>query len=238
MKLTGNPQLFMLHFGGGNCYSYQFLKPYLPRNFDFLPLELPGRGKRVNEELVSNESEAIEDLVSQILSLRNNQPYIIFGHSMGAALGLRVTKKLEEAGDPPKRLIVAGNAGPGTGKEDKRRSEMDDEALKAELKTLGGVQDEVLDNEDLFDFFAPIMRSDFRLLENGEKLSPDYKLTSSITAIMGDKEETSEEIENWKKFTTGDFKSYLLPGNHFFIHDHPLELAQIIKNYHDRPLVY
>lgn len=237
MTLTSNPQLFLLHFGGGNCYSYHFLRPYLPNHFDFLPLELPGRGKRIKEELVSIESQAIEDLVSQIISLRNNQPYIIFGHSMGATLGLRVTKKLEEAGDPPKRLIVSGNAGPGTG-EDKRRSEMDDKELKEELKTLGGVQDEVLDNEDLFDFFAPIMRSDFRLLENSEKLSPGYKLTSSITAIMGDNEETSEEIENWKNFTSGDFKSYLFSGNHFFIHDHPNELAQIIKDYYDRPLVY
>ncbi len=54
---------------------------------------------------------------------------------------------------------------------------------------------------------------------------------------MGDKEETSEEIDNWKNFTTAEFKFHLLPGNHFFIHDHPVDLVQIIKNCYDRPLV-
>jgi surfactin synthase thioesterase subunit len=209
MNLKNNLQLFALHFGGGNCYSFQFLKPFLPVNFDFHPLELPGRGKRIKEKLLSTEFEAIEDLVFQITSLRNDQPYLIFGHSMGASLGLRVTKRLEELGDPPKRLIVAGNAGPGTGDFGKCRSEMNDEELKEELRTLGGISDEVLINVDLFNFFAPIIRSDFRLLENGEKLDSGFKISSRLTAIMGDQEETSEKIENWRKFTSNEFTFFL-----------------------------
>ncbi|MDP1800256.1 MAG: thioesterase domain-containing protein [Bacteroidota bacterium] len=237
MDLTNNnTQLFMLHFGGGNRYSFQFIKPYLPVNFDFQPIELPGRGKRINEPLLSTEQECVNDLFSQIISLRNKRPYLIYGHSMGASLGLRITKRLEEIGDPPKRLIVSGNAGPGTGS-NKRRSQMNDEELKEELRLLGGVSEEVLSNDDLFNFFSPIMRSDFKLLENSEKLGPDFMIKSSIVAIMGDKEETSGEIENWKNFSLGEFKFHLLPGNHFFIHDHPVELMKIIKNAYDRPLV-
>lgn len=237
MNQDKKAQLFLLHFSGGNCYSFHFLKPYVPGNFEFHPLELPGRGKRIREKLLLEEPEGIEDLLSQITSLRNNQPYLIFGHSMGASLGLKVVKRLEELGDPPRQLIVAGNAGPGTGYHEKCRSAMNDEELKDELRILGGVPDEVLNNDDLFNFFAPVMRSDFKLLESGEKPGPDFKLNSPITAIMGDKEETFEEIENWKKFTYGEFKSYLLPGNHFFIHDHPSDLMQIIKNSYDRSLV-
>lgn len=230
-------QLFTLHFSGGNCYSFNFLKPYLPVNIEFLPLELPGHGKRINEKLLSTEPEAIKDLVSQITSLRDHRPYLIFGHSMGASLGLKVTKKLEEMGDPPKHLIVAGNPGPGVGNDEKYRSTMSNEELKKELRSLGGVPEEVLTDDDLFNFFSPIMRSDFSVLESGEKLNPDYQLKSPITAIMGSEEETSKEIKNWKKFTSGDFKSHLLPGNHFFIHDHPQDLMEIIKNCYDRPLV-
>lgn len=230
-------QLFLLHFSGGNCYSYQFLKPHLPVGFNFYPLELPGRGRRMKEELLSKESEAVEDLVTQITTLRNNQPYLLFGHSMGAALALKVARRLEELRDPPKRLIVAGNAGPGSGSGEKFRSRMDDVELKKELKALGGVPDEVLNDDDLFGFFAPIMRADFRILESGERLEPGFRLRASITAIMGDKEETSERIENWKNFTSGEFKSYYLPGNHFFIYDYPLDLMQIITNCYDKPLV-
>ncbi len=236
MMTTINIQIFFLHFAGGNVYSFQFLRPYLPNNLNFHPIELPGRGKRMSEKLLSSEFEAVNDLVSQIVALRNNQPYIIFGHSMGATLGLKVTKKLEELGDPPKRLIVAGNAGPGTVK-DKSRSKMNDEELKAELKMLGGVQDEVLNNEDLFSFFSPIMRSDFEILENVQKIESSFKINSPIIAVMGDKEETSNKIENWKNFTSNEFKFHVLTGNHFFIYDHPSDIVQIIKNTYDRPLV-
>ncbi|HAP63992.1 MAG TPA: thioesterase, partial [Cytophagales bacterium] len=38
---TEQPQLFLLHFAGGNCYSFQFLKNIVPQQISFLPLELP-----------------------------------------------------------------------------------------------------------------------------------------------------------------------------------------------------
>ncbi|OQP46299.1 thioesterase II family protein [Niastella populi] len=228
-----NMQVFLLHFSGGSVNSFNFLKPFLPKYFEFHPLELPGRGKRIKEKLLSVESEAIDDLINQINSLRNNKPYIIFGHSLGAQLGLRVTKKLEELGDSPKKLIVAGNAGPGTGNIDKCRSTISDEELKEELLSLGGVPKEVLENDELFGFFSPIMRSDFKILEKGEPLEAGFKLNTPIVAVMGDKEETVEDIENWRNFTTGTFKSYILEGNHFFIHDHPAELVRIITNSYD-----
>ena len=57
----------------------------------------------------------------------------------------------------------AGNSGPGTG-DRKLRSVLNDEDLKEELRSLGGVSDEVLNYEDLFNFFAPIIRSDFGIV--------------------------------------------------------------------------
>jgi surfactin synthase thioesterase subunit len=233
MKFGRNTQVFLLHFAGGNSYSFNFLKPFLPKDFDFHLLELPGRGRRIKEGLLSKEAEAIDDLLKQINLLRNDKPYIIFGHSMGALLALQITKKLEEKGDFPKQLIVAGNAGPGTGDTDKCRSTMNDDELKEELLSLGGVSNEILENEDLFSFFSPIMRSDFKILEDSEPLGADFKVSTPIVALMGDKEETAENIENWKNFTSGAFRSYLLPGNHFFIHDHPVELVRFITHFDD-----
>ena len=229
-------QLFLLHFSGGNCYSFQFLKLHLSTDFDVYPLELPGRGKRMREELLSTESEAIEDYVSQIVSLRSCHPYLIFGHSMGASLGLKVTKRLEELHDPPSRFIAGGNAGPGTG-DCKFRSKMNEEELKKELWSLGGIPEEVLNNDELFSFFGPIIRADFRILEEGKGLDTGFKVNCPVTAVMGDKEENAELIENWKNFTTSDFEFYHLPGHHFFIYDHPADLVRIIKNCYDRSVV-
>jgi external thioesterase TEII len=222
-------QLYLLHFAGGNLYSFQFLRPFTPIGYSFCPIELPGRGRRINAPLLFSERDATADLVNQIRAMRNSKPYVIFGHSMGASLAIRVAKLMEAINDAPMRLVLAGNAGPGTS-DKKERSTMNDSELKDELLTLGGVANEVLTNDELFDYFAPIIRADFSLLENAEELSEDFRVGIPITAIMGDAEDTADKIENWGRFTSKEFTFQLLKGNHFFIHDHPSKMMEIITN--------
>ncbi|MFV0247349.1 MAG: thioesterase domain-containing protein [Tenacibaculum sp.] len=73
----------------------------------------PGRGKRHDETLLIQKEVAINDYVSQIKSKRNGEPYILYGHSMGATLGYYITEKMEEIKDPPVTFIATGNSGPG-----------------------------------------------------------------------------------------------------------------------------
>lgn len=223
-------QLFLLHFAGGNSYSYNFLKDKLSEFFEFIPLELPGRGKRFQERLLTTKESAIQDYFNQIKSLRNDQPYLIYGHSMGATLGLSVTKCMENVNDAPLHLLVTGNAGPNIkGKDKTIRYLLNNIDFKEELRALGGVPEEVLINEELFDFFSPILRSDFEVLEKDNYHERGMVIQTPITAIMGDEEETMVDIDNWKKFTDGDFSSQLMKGNHFFIYNHEIELSNTLK---------
>src|ERR1043166_8245649 len=84
------PQLFLLHFAGGNCYSFQFMMPLL-RDFEVVSLELPGRGKRINEPLVTNFDLAANDILRQLRQKLASSSFLIYGHSMGAYLALRVS---------------------------------------------------------------------------------------------------------------------------------------------------
>lgn len=223
-------QLFLLHFAGGNSYSYNFLKDALSNDFEFIPLELPGRGRRFNEKLLTNKKDAINDYATQIQKHRNGQPYIIFGHSMGATLALSVTKKMEEINNAPTYLIVSGNAGPRISLENKTNRYLLNEAdFKNELRALGGVPEEVLVNEELYEFFDPIIRSDFEILEKDNFSEKELVIKTPIKAIMGDEEETSSEIENWQKFTSGSFTFERMKGNHFFIHHNIHEIATLVK---------
>ena len=221
-------QLFFLHFAGGNRYSFQFLTHYLEQDYEIHSLELPGRGKRINEKLLVDKKEAILDYFEQIRSRRNDNHYLLIGHSMGATLGLDVTKMMEEINDPPLKLLVTGNPGPGVVDEKKRYLLSDDE-LKMELRKLGGAPEEVLENGELFDFFSPILRADFELLEKEDTTKTSLKINTPIHAIMGDQEEYQEEIENWNKFTRSSFKYERFLGDHFFIYNYPQELANIIN---------
>ncbi|MBW8687173.1 thioesterase II family protein [Chitinophaga rhizophila] len=223
-------QIFLLHFAGGNCYSFDFLRKQMDKDMKFLPLELPGRGKRYRESLLADKPSAIKDYVAAIRRQRNKEAYLIYGHSMGATLGLSVVKELEVLGDPPIALIVSGNAGPGLKyHEGPKRYLMNDEDFLQELVKLGGVPQEFLESAELYEHFAPILRADFETLEKDEDFEAGTKIQAPIYAIMGDEEKLADRIDNWKNFTLGHFDKQVLPGNHFFIHQHAAAIAAIIK---------
>lgn len=229
-------QLFLLHFAGGNCYSYDFLKRKIKdKKISVYALELPGRGKRHNENLVLNKKEAIQDYVTQIKNLRNKEPYIIYGHSMGATLGFSVVKEMEQQNDAPLQLVVSGNAGPGLkvfnesdSEIKKDRYALPDSEFKDVLRELGGIPEEVLEHKELYDFFGPIIRADFQVLETSGFIEQNIKIDSPIHAIMGESEKRVHLIDNWKNYTKSNFESQILSGNHFFIHDHPDEMVRIL----------
>jgi surfactin synthase thioesterase subunit len=238
MKTTYKVQLFLLHFAGGSSYSYDFLRAFMDADFEFIPLEIPGRGKRFSESLLTHKNEAIADYTQQIQKLRNQQlPYLIYGHSMGATLALSVAHEMEKINDIPLSLIVSGNTGPGVKNieevhQNNPRYAMSDVDFKAELTHLGGVPDEILQSDEMYSFFAPIMRSDFEILEKGSSYHPDKQIVVStpIYALMGSEEKHCEHITNWEKYTNKTFDHQLLEGNHFFINDHPEKLSSIITN--------
>jgi external thioesterase TEII len=225
LPMPDKPQLYLLHFAGGNSYSFQFLKPYFDQ-YDFIPLELPGRGKRMREPLLRDFEAAADDIFRQIDNSLKDSPFLIYGHSMGAYLGLRVAGRLEMKGRVPMCLVVSGNAGPGAD-EDVIRHLLEKDEFRAELKKLGGVPREFFNNEDLLDFFEPILRADFELNEKIDftSLPPVH---APVYAIMGDKEPTAGRIDNWKNYTVTDASTEILPGDHFFIYDHAKRLAEII----------
>jgi surfactin synthase thioesterase subunit len=156
---------------------------------------------------------------------------------MGATLSLSVAKRLEVSGDPPLKLVVSGNPGPGI-KEDKgprpKRYLMNDEDFKSALRDLGGVPDEILNNEELYDFFSPIMRADFEVLEKEEVPSENFTMDVPICALMGSEEKYNDRIQNWARFTSATFNYGVLPGTHFFITAHPEKMVNVIL---DRELV-
>ncbi len=220
------PQLFLLHFAGGNSYSFDFIKPYL-QDFEVIQLELPGRGRRLKESLIFDFYEAADDMYSQIISKLTNSQLFIYGHSMGAYLALRVVCMLENAGIKVSYLIVSGNPGPGI-EPSVKRAKLEPEEFRAELKKIGGIPDEVLLNSDLMNFYEPILRADFQISEESD-LSGILPVDTPLYALMGSEEEGIEDINNWAKFTNVDFRYKILKGNHFFIHQCVMEVVYIFR---------
>lgn len=222
------PNLFMLHFAGGSCYSYDFMAPYL-KNTRTHALELPGRGRRMTEKMVDTIHDAKNDMLKQIQDKIVPNKSIIYGHSMGALLGFLVTIELEKRNTPPRQLIVSGNPGPMASHK-KRIYEAPPEEFKAELKKLGGMPEEFFTTNELFEFYEPILRSDFKLAYEMSQ-QEDLVINTPIHAIMGTSEESCKNIQNWNKYTSVSFEFELMQGDHFFIFNNPQKIADIIMRY-------
>jgi external thioesterase TEII len=203
------PQLFFVHFAGGNRYSYRFLMQYLS-DFELIPLELPGRGMRMQEMLLKDKEMAANDLFEQIRKQVRSDRFYLFGHSMGSYLVLKLAAMLENICLPPSFVFVSGNAGPGihikTG-----RHLLNTQDFKNELRALGGIEEDVLEEEEWFSFYEPVLRADFELAEkyNSYKEMP---VQAPIFAMMGSREDNVEKITNWEKFTSSRFGYKFLRG--------------------------
>lgn len=230
------PQLLLLHYAGGNIYSFNFLKRYLEPYFEVVCIELPGRGRRMNETLLKEKEKAVDDQFNEIIKHRKKGVnFAVYGHSMGAILGLEVTRKLEENNDSPICLIATGNAGPGTYRKELRYN-LDTPIFKEKLKELGGIPNEVYENKELFGFFEPILRADFEIVERDideEILS----INCPIYCAMGSEEKYVAKISNWQNFTNKHFEYEIFEGNHFFINNHPERVAQFIQKAYNDTLV-
>lgn len=224
-------QLFLFHFAGGNCYSFQFLYPHL-KDFDLVPLELPGRGRRIREDLLTDFEMAANDLYDQLIRKLNGNRIVIYGHSMGASLALKVVSMLEVQTKIECTLIVSGSHGP-TLKNLPLKYNLPENEFIEELKLLGGIPDEVYADPDMMQIFLPILRADFQLLELSQlnKLPP---LKTTINVIMGDQEKYVDEIGNWQRFSKAAIHTKIYPGGHFFIHKNARNLAADIKTWNNK----
>lgn len=218
-------KIFAFPFAGGSKYSYRVLNNCVPANFEWETLELPGRGSRIHEQLCTTIEELAEDAFKQIKNRVHKQDYIIYGHSMGALLGYELSKKIIEAHLPPPVCLFLTGYGAPSVKKERKISAYDRKAFWREISDLGGLPVEILENEEMKDFFEPFLRSDFRAVENycyqGLKAPlpvPIHIRTGSDELILW------KDALKWQEESLYDIDLQQLPGDHFFIFNCPEHL--------------
>lgn len=219
-----------IHFAGGNKFSFNEFNKYLKNDFDIYHLELAGRGSRIGEDLLTDLSSIRDDLFKQIENKLNN-PYILYGHSMGGLLAYLLTLLIEEKKLLlPSQLIISGRSNPQMKPKDIRH-DLPREQFKNILKELNGTPIQVLENEELFEFFEPILRADFQAIERFH-FDENRKVSANLMVLFGDEEKnfTLDDAKKWEQFTTKAFSLHQFSGNHFFIFKEIEKICELIKN--------
>jgi surfactin synthase thioesterase subunit len=150
-----------------------------------------------------------------------DRPFAFFGHSMGALIAYQLTRRLPRQGEPiPTWLGVSAYGAPqGNTDADSRPHLMADDELRAWLRSSGGSPPQLLDNDDVWHTFAPVLRSDFTLVDTwAPPLSPEpLPVPLSVFAGMHDKLIDEDRLFAWRALTTNFRGLHRYEGGHFYL---------------------
>jgi len=215
---TPAPRLFSFpHAGGGVSRIGQ-------------PVRLPGRESRVAEAPFERMGPLIDALASAIEPY-TREPYAFFGHSMGAAIAFELARELRRRGLPlPAFLIASAARAPQFRRNHVPPPAPGDAEFLDELRRLGGIPPEALDDPALLRALLPVLQADTSLYRN-YIFKDDAPLPFPIRAYGGadDPNIRPDHLAAWKEQTTASFAMRLFPGGHFYLRTCPEAFGAALK---------
>jgi surfactin synthase thioesterase subunit len=216
---SGAPrQLFCFAHAGGGPSFFRPWQAGLAPEIAVRRVLLPGREWRLDEPPFRHITDLVEPLCAA-LEPYLDQPYALFGHSMGAVVAYEVARRFSRSsGLPPAGLIDSGRRAPGLAAGRRRLSGLPDHEFLAEVGRLNGIPAEVLTEPELLEMLLPPLRADFELAETYKPL-PGGRLTCPVAAYLStaDPEVEFGQVLGWRETTTGEFTMRVFSGDHFYL---------------------
>lgn len=229
-------RLFCLPYSGASAMAYSRWRRSLPEWLQVRPLELPGRGMRMDEPLQSDIRRLASQLADEI-SAELDRPYALFGHSLGGLLAFELAHALRERGLPePLALFASATAGPARRDVSEYTVAKTDAQLIARLRELNGTPEAVLANPELMQLMLPILRADFLLCGS---FTHDQRPPLPLPIhVFGGKQDSvrAEQLLDWQLDTSRVFSLDLFEGHHFFLVEQEIPLLRCLRRYAEEHL--
>ena len=217
--------LLCFSYAGGSTQIYsqwQDLFDSLEHNWSIkiVPVEYPGRGSKSQQPLETRVESLIEHIYRENQSLFN-QPYALFGHSMGGAVAYQLASYIAQRQEKqPVHVIVSACPTPENYTNNPLLQGKSDEELLENLKALNGMPDYVFENDELLSYYLPILRQDVSLLANWTtRTITDAQFPLSIFSGNLDSFANEHLMDNWIDFHSNRVFKKTFSGDHFFIHE-------------------
>jgi surfactin synthase thioesterase subunit len=207
--------LYCLPCAGASATMYLRWRRLLPEWIRIEPLELPGRGVRLGEDVLRDYASLVSCLVRAFVP---HAPYAFFGHSMGALLAYGMTQEILRAGRPgPISLLLSASASP-TRQDGARYANRGDRAsLVEDLRRQGGTSAAVFDSDELLDMTVDLLAADYAVCASFVH-APRDPLTMPIHVFGGRNDEIrAQRILTWAEAGVAAFTADWFEGGHFFL---------------------
>jgi medium-chain acyl-[acyl-carrier-protein] hydrolase len=223
-------RIFCFPYAGGAASIYRGWASFMPPGVEIIPVELPGRGRRLAEPPIRRMAGLVAALTPVIAPLLDTK-FAFFGHSMGALIAFELARELRRRrGLMPEQVFISGRSAPQVRDSEAATYALPEDEFRAELKRLNGTPVEALENAELMSLMLPYIRADFELVQT-YKYYDDAPLRCRITAYGGleDRAVTREALLRWQQHTQSQFSLHMLPGDHFFLRSATQPLLELLR---------
>jgi surfactin synthase thioesterase subunit len=226
-------RLFCFPYAGGQAAIYFDWHSYVSDDIEVVTVQLPGRGARFLEPLMSDIPAAVNDICTEF-SHYFDKPFAVFGHSNGALFAYEMIKQLSSSVhiNNCQHLFLSAKSAPKMCYQREPLHKKNDSDFKQDLIGLGGTPEEILANDEVFDLLLPMIKADFKIgYEYVQSISTNRKINIKTTLFGGedDTDISKQSMIEWREFLTGDVDYINIAGGHFFVHEQKEVLISHIK---------
>ncbi len=239
-KKIDNPRmrLFCLPYFAGGASVYNSWGESLEEGIEVCAIQFPGREDRLGEKPFDHYLDLVK-AIAEVIDPLLNCPIAFYSHSAGAGIGLELARYLrKEKGIQPVKFIVGGWRSPHLVSPFKFLDAIQDDEVYLDknipnivnhLRSLE-IPESVLQNKELIEEMLPALRADI-LLGKRYRYYEDEPLNCALTALAGkdDSVFSPEQVKQWKKHTSGEFRFKMVNGSHLFCRDNKEELLEILN---------
>ncbi|MFF8430709.1 thioesterase II family protein [Streptomyces sp. NPDC016566] len=223
-------RMYCFHHAGGGPSLFQGWQRALASEAQVLPVLLPGRDRRIREPRFTDIDQLIQDLDRE-LAPSLEQPYVLFGHSMGALIAHRLAAHRSATGGRlPEAVFLSGCRPPHLPSGLPPADKVSEAELVSWLKEVGGLPDELLGSPDWLALLLPILIDDLTLCASTAK-RPVTRLPCPVHVFGGDADPLagSHELSAWRAHSSAEFTLTMCSGGHFYLKDSPDPLLAILR---------
>jgi surfactin synthase thioesterase subunit len=215
-------RLLCLHHAGGGASLFGSWQQALGPSVSVLPVQLPGRERRVREPRLTAMTDVVRELAEQ-LGPHLDAPHVFYGHSMGALISVNLIRFRIAAGQrPPEALIVGACNPPDLPPVSAGAADLPRDLLVQWLLDAGGMSPMMLKYPDWVEAAAALLRDDFQVCNSHvPELREPLRLPILAYAGQSDPLLAAEAMAGWARHCDAAFELRTVSGGHLFIRDSP-----------------
>lgn len=224
-------RIVCIPYAGGSAAVYHDWNRHLPKGFATWTLRLPGRDSRFGEPPATDLLSLVDD-AAQSLAASLEEPFVVFGHSLGAFIGFELVRRLYDGWGLQASLlgVSARNAPQIPSYRGTIHTLPDDQFIDVLDHQYGAIPPVIRADRQMRDLYLPILRADATMLETYRYVAgAPLRCPISVFGGESDRETDVHGLAAWAELTIGGSHVRLLPGGHFFLDSERERLLSLLS---------